>query len=101
MLKENLKEFPPLGCDPYITLQAKREDQLLPAIAGKLKLSRIDGNYGDPFRVPTNNQMLFNTGAHHRYIMENMLQDGFLRYLKEDEKNKVLQSSKVHGLFTF
>jgi hypothetical protein len=104
ILKENLKNFPPVDRDPYVNLQAKREDQFLPAIAGKLRLSGIDGTYGDPIQVVTNDQMLFDTGSHYCYVTEDILDDHFIRYLKEDEKNECYRTDKcvqAEGLFTF
>jgi hypothetical protein len=89
---------------PYVNLQAKREDQFLPAIAGKLRLSGIDGTYGDPIQVVTNDQMLFDTGSHYCYVTEDILDDHFIRYLKEDEKNECYRTDKcvqAEGLFTF
>lgn len=104
-LKENAKKVS--NADPYvINVRAIVEDGHLPSIAGRLKISALDGSDEDPQDNVESSICLWDTGSHCSSISEDLLSPSFREFLNHSVHNPYRRSGsrnivQVDALFGF
>lgn len=68
---------------PYVNIRAEKVEDRLPLVAANITLRGLDAGDGDLVRNMQPAEMIWDTGAHHTTIAEEMLSDRFREYLQD------------------